>query len=108
MAVPAIGLTPIFPVILVTPVVDIPAFDRIMKLPAVPRLTVAGPAANAEIDPVRPSTSETANTATIEPLLNFFIFFIYWLIRYFCVNYLDFNIAVQLHGLLHKSYRIIL
>jgi hypothetical protein len=41
MAVLAIGLTPIFPTIAVVPVVDIPAFERIAKLPAFPRSTGA-------------------------------------------------------------------
>ncbi len=47
MAVVVIGLTPIFPVILVPGVVEIPASERIAKLPAVPSFTEAGLAANA-------------------------------------------------------------
>ena len=43
MAVLSIGLTPIFPVIEVVPVAEIPDFDRITKLPAVPRFTAARP-----------------------------------------------------------------
>ena len=39
------GLTPIFPTIEVVPVVEIPDFDRITKLPAVPRFTGARAAA---------------------------------------------------------------
>lgn len=39
MAVLVIGLTPISPTIEVAPVVEIPDFDRITKLPAVPRFT---------------------------------------------------------------------
>jgi hypothetical protein len=79
MAVLPIGLTPIFPTILVTPVVEIPAFERIAKLPAVPRFTVAGPAANAAIGPLRPSIKETATTVivVIEFLLNFFMYYCY-------------------------------
>ena len=45
MAVAAIGLTPISPTIEVVPVVEIPDFARITKLPAVPRSTGCGPAA---------------------------------------------------------------
>ncbi len=41
MAVLAIGLTPMFPTIEVAPVLEIPDFDRITKLPAVPRFTGA-------------------------------------------------------------------
>jgi len=41
MYVLSAGLTPIFPVIEVVPVVEIPDFDRITKLPAVPRFTGA-------------------------------------------------------------------
>ena len=41
MAVLAIGLTPILPTIAVLPVVEIPAFERIAKLAADPRGTVA-------------------------------------------------------------------
>jgi hypothetical protein len=43
MYVAAAGLTPISPVIEVVPVVEIPVFARITKLPAVPRDTGAGP-----------------------------------------------------------------
>jgi hypothetical protein len=43
IAVAAIGLTPIFPTIDVVPVVDIPAFDRITKLPAERRFTASSP-----------------------------------------------------------------
>ena len=57
MPVLSIGLTPIFPTIEVVPVVEIPDFDRITKLPAVPRLTgacaaLAAPAANPKISSV--------------------------------------------------------
>jgi hypothetical protein len=41
MYVAAAGLTPIFPVIEVVPVVEIPVFVKIAKFPAVPR-TLAG------------------------------------------------------------------
>jgi hypothetical protein len=41
MAPAAIGLTPIFPTIEVVPVVVIPDFESMAKLPAVPRLTGA-------------------------------------------------------------------
>jgi hypothetical protein len=41
MAVLSIGLTPMSPTIEVAPVVEIPDFDRITKLPAVPRFTGA-------------------------------------------------------------------
>jgi len=41
MAVLAIGLTPIFPIIAVLPVFVTPAFARITKLPADPRSTGA-------------------------------------------------------------------
>jgi hypothetical protein len=41
------GLTPRSPVIEVPAVVVIPVFDRITKLPAVPRFTGVGPAAMA-------------------------------------------------------------
>jgi hypothetical protein len=41
------GLTPISPVTEEVPVVEIPDFARITKLPAVPRTTAAGPAALA-------------------------------------------------------------
>jgi hypothetical protein len=47
MALAAAGLTPISPVTWVDPVVEIPVFARITKLPAVPRSTTAGPAALA-------------------------------------------------------------
>jgi hypothetical protein len=40
MELAAAGLTPILPVIAVTPVVETPVFVRIAKLPAVPRFTV--------------------------------------------------------------------
>jgi hypothetical protein len=53
-----------------------PAFDRMTKLPAVPRFTVAGPAANAAMDPERPNAIETANTVKIELLFSFFMCFI--------------------------------
>jgi hypothetical protein len=43
MYVAAAGLSPISPVIEVVPVVEIPVFARITKLPAVPRDTGAGP-----------------------------------------------------------------
>ena len=43
----AAGLTPIFPVITEAGTVEIPVFDRIAKLPAVPSLTGAGPAGSA-------------------------------------------------------------
>jgi hypothetical protein len=43
MDVAAIGLTPIFPVIFVVPVVVIPDFVRIAKLPADPRFTAEAP-----------------------------------------------------------------
>jgi hypothetical protein len=45
MAVWSIGLTPISPPMEVVPVVEIPDFAKIVKLPAVPRSTGAGPAA---------------------------------------------------------------
>ncbi len=45
MAVLSIGLTPISPIIEVVPVVEMPDFDRMAKLPADPRFTAAGPAA---------------------------------------------------------------
>jgi hypothetical protein len=40
IAVLAMGLTPILPTIVVVPVFDIPAFDRITKLPADLRFTL--------------------------------------------------------------------
>ncbi len=46
----AAGLTPIFPTIEVVPVVEIPDIDRIVKLPADPRFTDAGPAALTACD----------------------------------------------------------
>jgi hypothetical protein len=52
-------------VIFVTPVVDTPAFDRIAKLPAVPRATGAGPAAIAAFDPIKPSTMNAAKVTAI-------------------------------------------
>jgi hypothetical protein len=76
MAVAAIGLTPMFPVIEVDPVVEIPDFARTAKLPADPRFTAAGPAASAAIGPVKPNTKETINALTIEFLLNLFMCFI--------------------------------
>jgi hypothetical protein len=72
IAAAATGLTPISPVIAVDPVVDIPDFARITKLPADPRLTVAGPAASRGAVPTRPSIKVATNTP-IEALLNFFI-----------------------------------
>jgi hypothetical protein len=58
----------------------IPVFERITKLlvDTDKRSTVAGPAANAAIGPVRPSTREAANTiaVAIEFLLSFFIYFL--------------------------------
>jgi hypothetical protein len=42
MAVAAIGLAPISPVIAVVPVDEIPVFVRIAKLPAEPRFTGRG------------------------------------------------------------------
>ena len=42
------GLTPIFPTIEGAPAEATPAFERITKLRAVPRLTVIGPAASAK------------------------------------------------------------
>jgi hypothetical protein len=42
MDVAAVGLTPRSPTIAVVPVTEIPVFDRITKLPAVPRFTIAG------------------------------------------------------------------
>jgi hypothetical protein len=45
MAVAAAGLTPIFPVIEVTPMVEIPVFDKTEKSPAVLRSTIPGPCA---------------------------------------------------------------
>jgi hypothetical protein len=45
MALLPIGLTPISPVMWVVPVVEIPDFDRITKLPAVPRFTGGSAAA---------------------------------------------------------------
>jgi len=55
MALAAIGLTPISPVIKVDPVVEIPVLERITKLPAVPRLTAPGPgvAGRVRADSVR-------------------------------------------------------
>ncbi len=50
MAVLLIGLTPISPTIEVVPVVEIPDFARIAKLPDDPRFTAAGPAALATGD----------------------------------------------------------
>ena len=70
--VAAIGLTPISPVIEVDPVVEIPDFVRITKLPADPRFTVAGPAANVAFGPTRPNINAKPNTVT-ETLLNFLI-----------------------------------
>jgi hypothetical protein len=55
----------------VTPVVEIPVFDRITKLPAVPRFTVAGLAASEGIGTIRPSAQDTA--ISTETLLNIFI-----------------------------------
>jgi hypothetical protein len=66
------GLTPISPTIAVVPVLEIPVFARITKLPAVPRFTAAGPAANVVIDPLKPNINTKANT-TIETLFNIFI-----------------------------------
>ena len=50
MAVLAIGLTPIFPVIFVVPVVEIPDFDNTTKVPAVPRFTGARSAADVDAE----------------------------------------------------------
>jgi len=72
MAVAAIGLTPISPVIKVDPVVDIPDFAKMTKLPADPRFTAAGPAASVTLGPMRLSTEATVNTIA-EVSLNFFI-----------------------------------
>jgi hypothetical protein len=55
----AAGLTPISPVIAVAPVVVIAVSANIAKLPAVPRLTGNGPAANAVIGPINPSAKQT-------------------------------------------------
>jgi len=92
MAGAAIGLTPIFPIIEVVPVVEIPAFDKITKLPAVPRFTAAvtaeallvGPlcAASVLIGPARPSTIEMIAAAAIELFLIVFIFLIDYPIRF--------------------------
>jgi hypothetical protein len=78
MAVAAIGLTPISPVIEVAPVVEIPAFDRITKLPADPRLTASGPAANVIMGPDKTNTGQIISVID-KNLLRFFIF--YFLIR---------------------------
>ena len=70
------GLIPMSPTTEVVPVVDIPVFERTTKLPAVPRLTAAGPAASAMLGRARVATRESATT--IEFLLNFFICIIYY------------------------------
>ncbi len=54
----AIGLTPISPVIKVVPVVEMPDLAKATKLPAEPKLTAAGPAARAVVDPERLRTSQ--------------------------------------------------
>jgi hypothetical protein len=74
IALAAIGLTPISPMILVDPVVEIPVLERITKLPADPRFTASGLAASAAIGTIRPSTQVTA-TAT-ETMFIFFMLFI--------------------------------
>jgi hypothetical protein len=49
MAVAVAGLTPILPVMEVTPVVEIPVFDRMLKSPDVPRFTIPGPVPNGAV-----------------------------------------------------------
>ncbi len=66
MALAAMGLTPISPVIEVFPVVEMPDFARNPKLPEEPRFTLAGPAASAIVDPVRLSMNEMATMVCID------------------------------------------
>jgi hypothetical protein len=73
MALAAAGLTPISPVTWVIPVVEIPVFARIAKLPAVPRFTAAGPAALASgtdaKTPVNMDISKDSATSVAKSLL---------------------------------------
>jgi hypothetical protein len=73
MYVAAAGLSPRSPVMEVAPVVEIPVFARMTKLPDPPRLTIAGPAANRAC-PDGASTNKTATIVLHDFLLNFFIF----------------------------------
>jgi hypothetical protein len=78
MAVALIGLTPIFPVILVVPVVEIPDFDRITKLPAVPRFTGVNVAAvvEAELKVAIPPNISAITTVTEIGIRNVLFIFI--------------------------------
>lgn len=59
-----------FPVIADVGTLVIPDFERITKLPADPRLTGVGVAANRAVSPVRPSTKETTNELIKVPSKN--------------------------------------
>jgi hypothetical protein len=76
MVLAAAGLTPISPVTWVAPVVEIPDFARIAKLPVVPRTIGNGPAALASgtgaktpvnMDITKDSTTSVARTLLMRP-----------------------------------------
>src|SRR5450830_1909791 len=73
MVLAGAGLTPISPVTEEVPVVEIPDFARITKLPAVPRTTGAGPAAFASgtgaKTPVNMDISKDSTTSVAKSLL---------------------------------------
>ena len=64
MALAAIGLTPIFPVIAVVPVVVIPVFDKTAKDAAAPRFTGAGLVKARALCPV-PNVSVITNAVNM-------------------------------------------
>jgi hypothetical protein len=71
MKLAAAGLIPIFPVIVVAPIVVVAVMavsPRIAKLLAVPRFTVAGPAASAELNTKKPLMINIAATTKKENL----------------------------------------
>jgi hypothetical protein len=62
-ALAEMGLTPMFPVIAVEPVVEMPDFARMTKFPADPRFTSEGPAADAIVGASELIRKETATIA---------------------------------------------
>jgi hypothetical protein len=73
IALAAIGLTPISPVTLVAPVVEMPVLLNTVKLPAVPKLIAEGPEARAVTVNPKLIIKEKA-VANPKNLLIFFIY----------------------------------
>ena len=85
MAVAAIGLTPMSPVMVVAPVVEMPDFAKIAKLPAEPRLTVDGPAASSGAGLKKPTINASANALikTLSMLLMIVFMDVFLVTNYF-------------------------